>query len=80
MNDNLDMDRIDHLRREISQREAELADLRSQLALAESERHTAEQDGWQWPLSNDEYQRYSRQMIVPNFGLQGILLAFEYSR
>lgn len=67
------MDKIGHLRREISQREAELAELKSQLALAESEEHTTEHSEWKWPLSSDEYQRYSRQMIVPKFGLQGIV-------
>lgn len=25
-----------------------------------------------WPLSQDEYKRYGRQMIVPNIGIQGI--------
>jgi hypothetical protein len=72
-----DMDRIDQLRREIAQRESELADLRSQLAIAESEqrrhqRAAAEQkEAWCWPLEKHDYERYSRQMIVPNFGLQG---------
>ena len=67
------MDKISHLRREIAQREAELADLRSQLAVAESQERTTEHDEWKWPLGSDEYQRYSRQMIVPKFGLQGII-------
>ncbi|OAA55732.1 Molybdenum cofactor biosynthesis, MoeB [Cordyceps fumosorosea ARSEF 2679] len=72
-------DEIDRLRREIAERESELADLRSQLAVAESERREADGDAqtayrdWKWPLREDEYERYSRQMIVPNFGLQGQL-------
>lgn len=69
------MDRIDQLRREIAQRESELADLRSQLALAESEHRTGQehhQDApWRWPLPKGDYERYSRQMIVPKFGLPG---------
>lgn len=65
------METIDKLRREIAKREVELADLRSQLAAAESEARTEE--SWKWPLENHEYERYSRQMIVPNFGLQGKL-------
>jgi adenylyltransferase/sulfurtransferase len=73
------MDEIDRLRREIALRETELADLKSQLALAEVERRdeqpdaaeTASASAWRWPLTEDEYLRYSRQMIVPNFGLQG---------
>ncbi|KGQ03319.1 Adenylyltransferase and sulfurtransferase UBA4 [Beauveria bassiana D1-5] len=69
---------IDRLRREIAQRESELADLKSQLAVAESQKreteHSADaQKDWKWPLKEDEYERYSRQMIVPNFGLQGQL-------
>ncbi|KAJ3473895.1 hypothetical protein NLG97_g10081 [Lecanicillium saksenae] len=72
-------DKIDRLRREIAQRESELADLNSQLALAESEQRAEEESAgaaqrdWKWPLKEDEYERYSRQMIVPNFGLQGQL-------
>ncbi|KAF4954869.1 hypothetical protein FGADI_4971 [Fusarium gaditjirri] len=66
------MEEIDDLRREIARREVELADLRSQLAVAES-RARESQEAWKWPLDNHEYERYSRQMIVPNFGLQGQL-------
>ncbi|WZH41020.1 uncharacterized protein QYS62_001962 [Fusarium acuminatum] len=66
------MDNIDNLRREIAKREVELADLRSQLAVAESEAREGK-EAWKWPLDNHEYERYSRQMIVPNFGLQGQL-------
>ncbi|KAM0442806.1 hypothetical protein ACHAQK_003862 [Fusarium lateritium] len=66
------MDKIDDLRREIAKREVELADLRSQLAVAESEARGSK-EVWKWPLDNHEYERYSRQMIVPNFGLQGQL-------
>lgn len=65
------MDKIDNLRREIAKREVELADLRSQLAVAESEAREGK-EAWKWPLDNHEYERYSRQMIVPNFGLQGM--------
>ncbi len=71
------MDEIDRLRRDIALRETELADLKSQLALAESEKRNVttgvdeNAPAWRWPLAEDEYLRYSRQMIVPNFGLQG---------
>ncbi|RKL49512.1 Adenylyltransferase and sulfurtransferase uba4 [Fusarium proliferatum] len=66
------MEEVDNLRREIAKREVELADLRSQLAAAESQARKS-QESWKWPLDNHEYERYSRQMIVPNFGLQGQL-------
>ncbi|KAL9477436.1 hypothetical protein ACSS6W_007277 [Trichoderma asperelloides] len=71
------MDKIEHLRKEIAQREAELADLRARLAAEEELRCTAGEtqhgEEWKWPLDEHDYQRYSRQMIVPNFGLQGQL-------
>ncbi|POR38506.1 Adenylyltransferase and sulfurtransferase uba4 [Tolypocladium paradoxum] len=68
------MDKIDHLRREIAKRESELADLKSQLAVAESEYKAGDEvKGWPWPLQDHEYQRYGRQMIVPSFGLQAQL-------
>ena len=66
------MEEVDKLRREIAKREVELADLRSQLAAAESQARESKEP-WKWPLDNHEYERYSRQMIVPNFGLQGQL-------
>jgi adenylyltransferase/sulfurtransferase len=67
------MERIDQLRREIALRESDLADLRSQLAVAESEQRARQDDGssgWKWPLAQHEYDRYSRQMIVPKLGLE----------
>lgn len=30
-------------------------------------------EGHQWPLANEEYQRYGRQLIMPEVGLQGQL-------
>lgn len=66
------MEKVDSLRRIIAKRELELADLRSQLAVAESEERELTTNAWKWPLSDIEYERYSRQMIVPNFGLQGM--------
>ena len=68
------MDKIDQLRKEIEKREAELADLRSQLAAAEAEGRESKQ-AWKWPLATHEYERYSRQMIVPKFGLEGISIS-----
>jgi adenylyltransferase/sulfurtransferase len=78
------MDKIERLRKEIAQREAELVDLRAQLAeeeklsCAEDEKDDGKDRGeWKWPLEEHDYQRYSRQMIVPNFGLQGISLSMH---
>jgi adenylyltransferase/sulfurtransferase len=75
------MDKIEHLRKEIAQREAELAELRARLAAEEEEKLRCaesekkhDDEEWKWPLEEQDYQRYSRQMIVPNFGLQGMLL------
>lgn len=62
------MERINHLHREIAQRETELISLKSELAFLQSSPHS--DSSWKWPLSQIEYDRYSRQMIVPNFGLQ----------
>lgn len=42
-----------------------------QLAIAESQKVGQDDAAWKWPLEAHEYERYSRQMIVPNFGLQG---------
>ncbi|KAH8173521.1 thiF family protein [Sarocladium implicatum] len=69
------MERIEQLRQEISNREAELAKLKQELAAAERSQHEtdATNDKWKWPLQQYEYERYSRQMIVPNFGLEGQL-------
>ncbi|KAL6872895.1 hypothetical protein J3F83DRAFT_589892 [Trichoderma novae-zelandiae] len=73
------MEKIEHLRREIAQREAELEDLRARLAEAEESSldHDADTrvsgEAWKWPLEEHEYERYGRQMIVPGFGLQGQL-------
>lgn len=63
------MDRIDHLQREIARREAELADLKAQLALAEADKRV--EDEWKWPLARSEYDRYTRQMVVPKVGMAG---------
>lgn len=38
---------------------------------------------WKWPLSAEEYDRYGRQLILPNIGIQGqppTFLSFQGSR
>lgn len=67
------MDNIEKLRNEIKQREEELAALREKLVVEEAAVKLG--DGgmdWKWPLPQEDYIRYSRQMIVPSFGLQGM--------
>ncbi|KAH7312464.1 hypothetical protein B0I35DRAFT_452387 [Stachybotrys elegans] len=66
------MEDIQRLRDEIARREQELKDLKSQLAAAEVN-HNDSSPVWKWPLQPEDYERYSRQMIIPNFGLQGQL-------
>lgn len=64
-------ERIEELRLEISMREAELASLKAELAAAEKDAVDQNKSDWKWPLRPHEYDRYSRQMIVPNFGVEG---------
>lgn len=67
------MDNIDKLKNEIKQREEELAALKKKLVAEEqSLKEGQDNTNWSWPLSQGEYTRYSRQMIVPSFGLQGV--------
>ncbi len=32
---------------------------------------------WRWPLEENEYRRYGRQMIMPEFGIEGCPPDFE---
>lgn len=68
------MEDIEHLKAEIARKKSDLEQLEARLAAAEAEHTTAGSDGleWKWPLASQDYQRYSRQMIVPGFGLEGI--------
>lgn len=67
------MENIERLKREIARREEELAALKVQLVAEEAEvkKHTDHDTKWSWPLQPEDYLRYSRQMIVPGFGLKG---------
>ncbi len=38
---------------------------------------TKQDYNWRWPLEEDEYRRYGRQMIMPEIGLEGCPLDFE---
>ncbi|KAL3417934.1 ThiF family protein [Phlyctema vagabunda] len=62
------------LRIQIQETEEQLKTLKVQLAELEAQESTLQASHDQsskWPLSTDEYKRYGRQMIVPNFGIQG---------
>lgn len=72
------------LREQIAATETQLAGLRRELESAEKaaleikkQEDTKQDDNGDnkksesWPLMNEEYRRYGRQMIVPQLGLQG---------
>ncbi|CAG8429535.1 unnamed protein product [Penicillium salamii] len=62
------------LRAQISATEEQLAGLKRDLALAEVQTESENQEsGGRWPLLPEEYKRYGRQMIVSQVGLQGQL-------
>lgn len=73
------------LREQILATEAQLHKLKNELAQVEasagargfsnsslSESPVTQQNGKRWPLSEEEYKRYGRQMIVPSIGIQGL--------
>lgn len=77
------------LRAQIAATEAQLADLKCELKLAEQAaadvkaQDTArtiaadkrsDNETRKWPLLGEEYKRYGRQMIVPQLGLQGMCI------
>ena len=67
------------LKTQIEEAEQELASLRKQLEeveqISQSDLHALNQPIVEyenpWPLSQEEYTRYGRQMIVPDFGIHG---------
>ena len=81
------------LRKQIFAAEEDLAKLKTQLAEFEAQNlestvlgheseesrveSSREQAERRWPLSSEEYQRYGRQMIVPNIGIQGQLYKLD---
>lgn len=70
-----DNDRIPSLRHRIHTLESELADLKKQLLETEAA-EVSDDPGvsvseWTWPLDSEDYQRYGRQMIMRDIGLQG---------
>ncbi|KAI1821754.1 adenylyltransferase [Xylaria intraflava] len=71
--------RIDQLKAEILKREEELRQLRFELAELEAappvDAHRAPptSPAWRWPLREEEYARYGRQLILPSVGIKGQL-------
>lgn len=68
----------ERLRLQISQIETELEALRAQLAAVEAheepgDRAPGEGAPWSWPLAEPDYERYGRQLILPQLGLGGQL-------
>ena len=68
------------LRTQIAATEAKLADLKRELEVAEqaaashkiqNAADAEEGSERRWPLLDEEYRRYGRQMIVPQLGIQG---------
>jgi adenylyltransferase/sulfurtransferase len=61
------------LRTQITATEEQLAGLKRDLANAEAQSERAETHEGQWPMLQEEYKRYGRQMIVSQVGLKGEL-------
>lgn len=68
------------LRVQVAKAEEELRSLKEQLAQAEAYELDQEAQpalastngsAWKWPLKAGEYDRYGRQLILPNVGIQG---------
>lgn len=74
-----DSGRIEELRRKVAQAEEDLRQLKDELARAEVEAKSLYKQpalpnsdtSWKWPLSPENYERYSRQLIIPGIGTKG---------
>ncbi|OHE96213.1 ThiF family protein [Colletotrichum orchidophilum] len=68
------MSRIEELRHKVARAEHELQNLKEQLASAEKEaQEEASAQPWKWPLQPEDYERYGRQLIIPQVGVKGQL-------
>jgi adenylyltransferase/sulfurtransferase len=81
--------KVDELKRQITKAERELKSLREQLEELESPAPESQNitshdtaygskgvsvvPSWKWPLREEEYARYSRQLILPTVGIKGQL-------
>lgn len=76
-------DKAARLRKQIAQAEQELGALRAQLRDVENPsavretgdkiQGTGPNPPWKWPLEEQEYARYGRQLILPSVGIKGQL-------
>ncbi|KAK7429976.1 hypothetical protein QQZ08_003598 [Neonectria magnoliae] len=67
---------LQFMRMEVEKRRAELAGFEQMLHALEQQVEQRQADDappWKWPLDARDYDRYSRQMIVPGFGLEAQL-------
>ncbi|KAI9812994.1 MAG: Urmylation protein [Thelocarpon impressellum] len=79
--------KVQSLKDQVSTVEAQLSQLRADLAHAESrlagssneDSARPDPESRNWPMSPDEYLRYGRQMILPSIGVQGQLRLREAS-
>lgn len=71
----LKMDKVKLLRRKVAEAALELENLKQELQQAEEEAQEAQdapaQHPWKWPLQPEDYERYGRQLIIPNVGVLG---------
>ncbi|KAK2009702.1 ThiF family protein [Colletotrichum eremochloae] len=67
------MGKIEDLRRKIADTTLELQNLKQELEQAEREAQEEAQNAptqpWKWPLQPADYERYGRQLIIPNVGV-----------
>ncbi|KAI3332946.1 ThiF family protein [Ustulina deusta] len=77
--------KIERLKVQISKTEVELRQLKTQLAELEAlparpsseaparDQATETRQEWTWPLKEEEYARYGRQLVLPSVGIRGQL-------
>ncbi|OTA98498.1 hypothetical protein M426DRAFT_109555 [Hypoxylon sp. CI-4A] len=67
---------LDNLRRQLAELESSTKPSRTAQApdsILDHKKSTEESLTWKWPLSEDEYSRYGRQLILPTVGIKGQL-------
>lgn len=62
------------LRRELESAEKAALEIKKQEEDTKRDDHGDDRQPRDWPLLNEEYRRYGRQMIVPQLGLRGELV------